>query len=254
MNLTQKKKDLLKQEWLKLSSPWIKETREGRNSHRNGLLDQPMLEACGYVEGLRILDCGCGEGRFCRTLAQRGASYVLGLDICESMIKAAKELQPSRNEYRIADVQNLSFLADQSFDLVFSYLNQCDLPDFMANTREVYRILRNKGRFVIANLHPMRSAGEGWYKSEDGLKQHVILDRYFEEDERHWRMMGVSLTNFHRTLSTYIQGFIEVGFNIEAIIEPTLDKKKSVESPDLLDELRVPNFIIYCLNKPSDQP
>ena len=90
MNLTQKKKDLLKQEWLKLSSPWIKETREGRNSQRNGLLDQPMLEACGYVEGLRILDCGCGEGRFCRTLAQRGASYVLGLDICEPMIKAAK--------------------------------------------------------------------------------------------------------------------------------------------------------------------
>ena len=168
------------------------------------------------------------------------------------MIKAAKELQPSRNEYRIADVQNLSFLADQSFDLVVSYLNQCDLPDFMANTREVYRILRNKGRFVIANLHPMRSAGEGWYKSEDGLKQHVILDRYFEEDERHWRMMGVSPTNFHRTLSTYIQGFIEVGFNIEAIIELTLDKKKSVGFPDLLDELRVPNFIIYCLNNPSN--
>ena len=66
--------------------------------------------------------------------------------------------------------------------------------------------------------------------------------------------MGVSLTKFHRTLSTYIQGFIEVGFNIDAIIELTLDKKKSVEFPDLLDELRIPNFIIYCLNKPSDQP
>ena len=100
----------------------------------------------------------------------------------------------------------------------------------------------------------MRSAGEGWYKSEDGIKQHVMLDRYFEENERHWKMMGESFTNFHRTLSTYIQGFIEVGFNIEAIIEPTLNKKKSVEFPDLLDELRVPNFIIYCLNKTSDQP
>ena len=112
MNLTQKKKDLLKKEWLKLSSSWIKETREGRNSHRNGLLDQPMLEACGDVKGLRILDCGCGEGRFCRILTQRGASYVLGLDLCEPMIRAARELQPSRNEYRIADVQDLSFLAN----------------------------------------------------------------------------------------------------------------------------------------------
>ena len=66
--------------------------------------------------------------------------------------------------------------------------------------------------------------------------------------------MGVSLTNFHRTLSTYIQGFIEVGFNIEAIIDFTLDKKTSVEFPDLLDELRVPNFIKFCLNKLSNQP
>ena len=118
-----------------------------------------MLEACGNVEGLQILDCGCGEGCFCRILAQRGASYVLGLDLCQPMIQVARELQPSCNEYRVADVQNLSSLLDQSFDLVVSYLNQCDLPDFMANTREVHRILRSKGRFIIANLHPMRSDG-----------------------------------------------------------------------------------------------
>ena len=80
-----------------------------------------MLEACGYVEGLRNLDCGCGEGRFCRTLSQRGASYVLGLDICEPMIKAAKELQPSGNEYRIDDVQNLFFLADLNLNIKDSY-------------------------------------------------------------------------------------------------------------------------------------
>ena len=113
-----------------------------------------MLEACGNVEGLQVLDCGCGEGRFCRILAQRGASYVLGLDLCEPMIKAARELQASCNEYRVADVQNLSFLLDQRFDLVVSYLNQCDLPDFMANTREVYRILRNRGAIRSSEFAP----------------------------------------------------------------------------------------------------
>ena len=246
----QEKKDQLRQEWIELSSAWIKESREGRTPHRNGLLDQPMLEACGNVEGLQVLDCGCGEGRFCRILAQRGASYVLGLDLCEPMIKAARELQASCNEYRVADVQNLSFLLDQRFDLVVSYLNQCDLPDFMANTREVYRILRNRGRFVVANLHPMRSAGGGWYKTENGKKEHVILDRYFEGNERYWRMMGVNFTNFHRTLSTYIHGFIEVGFKIEGIIEPTISKDQLALYPELEDELRVPNFIIYSLSKP----
>jgi len=249
MSYIKKKKDQLRQEWIELSSAWIKEAREGRNPTRNGLLDQPMLEACGNVEGLQILDCGCGEGRFCRILAQRGASYVLGLDLCQPMIKAARELQSSCDEYRVADVQNLSFLLDQKFDLVVSYLNQCDLPDFMANTREVYRILRNRGRFIIANLHPMRSAGGGWSKTKNGKKNHVILDRYFEENERHYRMMEVNFTNFHRTLSTYIQGFIEVGFKIEGIIEPTISQDQLALYSELGDELRVPNFIIYSLSK-----
>ena len=83
-----------------------------------------------------------------------------------------------------------------------SYQNQCDLPDVNANNREVYRGLKPGGRFVVANVHPMRSAVGGWYKSDDGKKQHVILDRYFEESERHWTMMGHGFTNFHHSLTT----------------------------------------------------
>ena len=63
----------LDREWQELSIPWIKEAREGRNPTREGLLDKPILEACGNVEGLRILDFGCGEGRFCRILIEKGA-------------------------------------------------------------------------------------------------------------------------------------------------------------------------------------
>lgn len=57
-----------------------------------------------------------------------GAGYVLGVDNCPPMIEAARELQSGRDEYLLADAQDLSFLAEASFDLVVSYLNQCDLP------------------------------------------------------------------------------------------------------------------------------
>ena len=53
----------------------------------------------------------------------------------------------------------------------------------MSNNREVFRVLRPGGRFVVANLHPMRSAVGGWHRTVDGKKQHVILDRYFDEGE-----------------------------------------------------------------------
>jgi SAM-dependent methyltransferase len=242
--------DDLQREWLELSQAWIAEAREGRNASRNGLLDSPMLEACGRVAGLKILDCGCGEGRFCRMLVERGAAYALGLDLCEPLIAAARALQSERDAYRVADVQDLGFIDDAAFDLAVSYLNQCDLPDFNANNRQVWRVLRRGGRFIVANLHPMRSAVGGWHRAPDGNKQHVILDDYFDEGERRWKMLGVEFTNFHRSLSTYSRGFLDAGFRIAAIVEPTVTPENLMFYPELDDELRVPNFIIYVLQKP----
>ncbi|MBM3496425.1 MAG: methyltransferase domain-containing protein, partial [Armatimonadetes bacterium] len=156
-----------------------------------------------------------------------------------------------REEYRVADVQDLSFLGDASFDLAVSYLNQCDLPDFDANTREVFRVLRPGGRFVIANLHPMRSAIGAWHRGEDGTKLHCILDRYLDEGPRRWTMLGVEFTNFHRTLQTYVRGFTRAGFVVEDIVEPTATEDNIALYPELEDETRVPNFIVYALRKVS---
>ncbi len=218
---------------------------------RDGLLDNPMLAACGNVRDLTILDSGCGEGRFCRILVDRGARQVVGIDACEAMIDAARELQSEKETYWIADAEDLSFLQDRSFDLAISYLNQCDLLDFRANTREVFRVLRLGGRFIIANVHPMRSAVGDWQTSDDGTKQHVILDNYFEERERHWKMLDCDFTNIHRTLSTYVKGFRESRFVLDNIIEPTVEAEGLARFPELSDEKRVPNFIIFVLTKPK---
>jgi SAM-dependent methyltransferase len=239
---------------MRLAPAWIRESRSGRNANRVGLLDGPMLDACGDVRGARALDCGCGEGRFCRMLAERGATYVLGLDLCEPMIEAARGMQGARDEYRVADVEDLAFLSDATFDVAVSYLNQCDLADWEANTREVWRVLRAPGRFVVANLHPMRSAIGEWRRAPDGTKEHVVLDRYLDEGPRRWSMLGSEFTNYHRTLQTYVGGFRRAGFAVEAILEPTVSEQDLAEYPELADETRVPNFIVYVLRKEEPAP
>ena len=243
-------KEKLAQEWVELSDPWIKESREGANPTRTGLLDGPMLEGCGDVQGLNVLDLGCGEGRFCRMLRDKGA-VVLGLDLCEPMIAAAEELKGEGDEYRVADVQDLVFLESESYDLAVSYLNQCDLPDMDANNREVFRVLKPGGKFVVANVHPMRSANAGWCRGESNEKLHVMLDNYFDEGERHWKMMGKEFTNFHRTLETNIRSFNDAGFQVTGMREPSVTEENLKKHPDLDDELRVPNFIIFILRKPE---
>lgn len=239
----------LRKEWVDLSGPWIREAREGRNVTRAGLLDEPILKACGDIKNLKILDSGCGEGRFCRILADLGTEYVLGIDACVPMIEAAKKIEKVNTGYRVADAQNLDFLDDESFDIAVSYLNQCDLPDFERNNKEIFRVLKKGGLFIVANLHPMRSAVGMWKRDENGNKEHIILDNYFDEGTRSWKMMGVEFTNFHRTLSTYMNSFIRSGFTIKEITEPTVTPENLEKYPDLDDELRVPNFIIYVLKK-----
>lgn len=241
--------DTLVREWIELAPAWIREMREGRNAARAGLLDPAVLAACGDVEGLDVLDCGCGEGRFSRMLTARGARRVLGVDLCGPMVEAAHALRSGRDEYRVADGQDLREIGDGTFDLAVSYLNQCDLPDIDANNREIHRVLRTGGRFVVANVHPMRAATGLWKRQEDGTKDHVILDRYFDEGERHFGMLGVRVTNFHRTLETYVRSFLRCGFLLEDLAEPTPDRDQLALYPELDDELRVPNFILFVLRK-----
>ena len=49
---------------------------------------------------------------------------------------------------------------------------------------------------------------------------------------------------------TGIQGFMEIGFKIEEIIEPPISKEQLARYPELEDQSRAPNFIIYSLSKP----
>lgn len=52
------------------------------------------------------------------------------------------------------------------------------------------------------------------------------------------------------TLSTYINGFLDAGFIIERVIDPTITEEQLASYPELDDEVCVPNFIIYVLQKP----
>lgn len=49
------------------------------------------LSECQPVEGLSVLDIGCGPGQYAIALARMGASKVVGIDFSEQMIDLAKK-------------------------------------------------------------------------------------------------------------------------------------------------------------------
>ncbi len=242
--------DICHSGWSDIADFWIELVNERKDPHRDGLLDPEMLDAVGDVSGHRVIDLGCGEGRFCRMLVERGAD-VTGIDFIPRFIEHAEEHRVGGETYLHGDMRDLSRYEDGSFDLAVSYLTLIDVPDFRPVVREAYRVLRPGGRFVIANLAPMVTAGNHWVKDGQGNKLHFFLDDYLDEgSERVMPLRGSLIVNYHHTLSAYINGFIEAGFRLDGIREPKPTPEGLARFPEIDDNLRVPLFVIYLLTRP----
>ena len=239
-------KEQLHAQWVKHAQDWIQEDQV----MRIGMLDSWMLEALGNVAGRQVLDIGCGEGRFSRLLAGLGAD-VTGIDLTEDLVEQARALANGGETYLVGNAEDLTGLDDESFDLAVSYIVLVDLLNYRQSIQAAFRVLRPGGRFIVCNVHPMRTAVPyGWIKLGDN-KLFYAVDNYTDEGPREFEWWGESFINMHRTLSSHISAFLEAGFVLEALLEPTPSDAQLAANPGFADERRVPNFIIYALSKPA---
>lgn len=101
-----------------------------------------------------ILDVGCGGGRTVQkllTLAPEGS--VVGLDYSPASVAVSREINTAAIEAGRAQIEEGSVAAlpfpDRSFDIVTAVETHYYWPDLPANVREVLRVLKPGGRFVL---------------------------------------------------------------------------------------------------------
>src|SRR5919204_4229200 len=99
----------------------LRRSREGLA----GAPEWPVLRSMlPPLQGLSVLDLGCGFGAFARWAREMGADSVLGVDLSEKMLSRARaQTRTPGVTYYLADIENLE-LPDASFDLVYSSLTQ----------------------------------------------------------------------------------------------------------------------------------
>src|SRR5215468_11060340 len=87
--------DLARSCWDESADAWNHFVESGLDYYRTELHGPALLDACGVVAGLDVLDVGCGQGWFKRELARRGAR-VVGVDWSPGLIAHARRHQAAQ--------------------------------------------------------------------------------------------------------------------------------------------------------------
>ncbi|WP_411861557.1 malonyl-ACP O-methyltransferase BioC [Vibrio sp. MACH09] len=103
------------------------------------------------LQGLKVLDIGCGTGYFSNRLADKGAK-VVAADLSAEMLQQARCRCLNKVElYQVADAESLPF-SDNQFDVVFSSLALQWCLDLSVPLKELQRVTKPGGKIYFSTL------------------------------------------------------------------------------------------------------
>jgi SAM-dependent methyltransferase len=197
-----------------------------------------------------VLDLGCGFGWFCRWAREQGAAQVLGVDVSERMLaRAAADTQDAAIAYTRADLESFE-PAPASFDVVYSSLTFHYIADLERLLSSVYRSLHSGGSFVFSVEHPLYTAPADprWSADLAGRKSWPIND-YLYEGPRSTDWLAQGVIKQHRTLSTYINLLLRLGFVPRHVEEWGPTDEQIASRPELADERQRPTFLLVSARR-----
>lgn len=246
--------------WEAISQDWAgyMARGDGPGQSRKLLLDSAHLDVLGDVSGKRILDVGCGEGRFARMLTERGAK-VTALDLSHGMITIARGIEaesPLGIDYIEGSMTDMHMLTDASFDVAVAYLSTIDVMEFEKAYGEIARVLKLGGQFLSSEVHPcFNPPGAHWQPRKEGTipiwdkdKLYKKIDNYFPSREvrfKMWPTAPVETINYHRTLTDNTAALARNGFVICRIVEPVPTEEVMAQRDDQREHTRAPFFILF---------
>jgi SAM-dependent methyltransferase len=194
------------------------------------------------VAGKRVLDAGCGHGRYAEWLVERGAD-VLAVDESAEMLERARQRLGDRAVVRRADITDpLAFADEDEFDGVVCGLSLHYVEDWRRPFGEFARILRPGGFLVFSAQHP--------------VDEYVAFDaeNYFQVERKQmtWTAAGeeVDVPFYRRPFAEVINPLVETGFRLDELVEPTPTESFEEQRPGAYEKrLRHPTFLCISASR-----
>jgi SAM-dependent methyltransferase len=174
---------------------------------------ESQLEILGDVDGLDIVELGCGTAYFSAWLAKRGAR-VVGVDPTPAQLETARRLQAETGiEFPLIEATGEAVpLPDASFDIVHSEYGASIWADTYKWIPEAARLLRPGGRLVF-----LRNATLQLLCMElDGVVERLVRP---QRDLHRLEWEDTKEVEFHLPHGKLIDLLRESGFDVERLVE-----------------------------------
>lgn len=222
------------------------------------LVSKRVIEILGNIENKKIVDLGCGNGKVARWLSQNRA-IVSGVDLTNQQIEFARKIESEKNngiEYLIKDISQKKFSLGTNYDaaialMVHLYLDE---KEFIQSIKNAYKVLKNGGTFIYANIHPCRILLHQEQKGAVLLKREKEIN-YFEIQQLSSSIISTtntkSTTNYYNhPLEFVLNTLIETGFKIKMIHESQATKQEIKKYHQILsNENHLPSYLIVRCEK-----
>jgi len=150
---------------------WLKYDRTQLDTDAGRRSEIDFTEKTGLrredLEGMLVLDVGCGMGRYAE-VATRWGARVVGIDLSRAVEAAARNLADREAFVAQADVFSLPF-APGSFDLIYSLGVLHHTPSCEAAFKKLPALLKPGGRIAVW----LYSAYNPWYRASDFYRKYT---------------------------------------------------------------------------------
>ncbi|MAG47858.1 hypothetical protein CL617_04590 [archaeon] len=188
--------------------------------------DEKKLKLLGNVKGKKILEVGCGGGQCSIAFAKQGAKCT-GLDLSKEQLKHAEELAKKEKvsvKFLKHDIQTLKGIKSKEYDIVFTAFALQYIPNLTKCFKEVHRVLKRNGLFVLSLDHPFFMVID---TKTNKIKRSYFKTGKIEEIDVWPDSSKHKFVIYRRKISDIFNSLTEAKFFVEKIIEPLSKNAKS---------------------------